>query len=97
MQPKFSKDRVAKALELKLQGVGLRTIQDRTGIHYSYVCKLVRDVAEEQLPKQLQSERARTAAIELLKREKGHLESRLAKVNAALVRYTAGEAPAPSA
>lgn len=91
---------MAKALELRLKGVKVREIMKRTGIHYSYVSRLVADVAATDLPKQLQSERARVAAIELLKRQKDKLEARLARINAALVRYTAGapgEAPPPSA
>lgn len=91
-EPKFSRGRVAKALELKAAGRPLREIQRRTGIHYSYVCKLAKDIANDVPGKQLHSERARKAAIALLQQEKTKLTTRLAKVNVALARYLSEEA-----
>lgn len=96
VDPKFSRGRVAKALELKAAGRPLREIQRRTGIHYSYVCKLAKDIANDVPGKQLQSERARKAAISLLKQEKDKLTQRLAKVNVALARYLSEDAVTPA-
>lgn len=95
--PKFRRSTVAKALELRAQGRTLAEVEKVTGLDRSYVCRLSRDVAAEAVPVQLQTERSRKAAIELLTKEKKRLEERLTRVNAALVRYRGVEESAPSA
>lgn len=95
-RPKFRKSTVAKALNMILQNMKLKEIEQKTGIDSSYICRLSRRLADEQLPLQLQSEGARVAAIALLQREEKKLEDRLVKVKAALVRYGVVKTDEPS-
>lgn len=86
-KPKFTRAQIAKALELKARGLPYREIEARTGINYSYICQLAKRIADVAPVRQLESERARKAAVSLLLAELERLNRRRDKVRAALLKY----------
>lgn len=95
--PKFRRSEIAKALELRADGLKVKEVGRRLKMHYTYVTRLCRSVANEDLSRQLESERAKAASIRLLQQEKRKLETRLKKVNEALCRLTVPQEPTATA
>lgn len=87
---KFTRGQIARVLELRVAGRSVRDIARRTGVHYSYVCRLTKNAALPKLSVQLMSERARRACIILLEREEKELTARLSQVTQSLARFRAG-------